>query len=203
MIIYLYKKTHTVTGLQYLGKTKRLDPHKYKGSGKDWKAHIKEHGYTVVTEILKECHSNEELNVWGRYYSKLWNVADSLNWANRIPETGGGSPSKGRVFTENHKQRIKENHWSTNPNYTRDYVGEKHHMKDPIYVEKYKGDNNYQTKPDFKYNSIVFTWKHKTTGEIVTMTHLDFYRTYNLRSCNVVRTIKGKSKSVAGWELIA
>ena len=31
MTIYLYKKTHKVTGLQYLGKTVR-DPFKYNGS---------------------------------------------------------------------------------------------------------------------------------------------------------------------------
>jgi len=32
MTIYLYKKTHNVTGLQYLGKTTR-NPFTYKGSG--------------------------------------------------------------------------------------------------------------------------------------------------------------------------
>jgi hypothetical protein len=89
MTIYLYKKTHNKTGLQYLGKTSE-DPIKYKGSGKDWLPHIKEHGNDVTTEIIKECHSKEELNYWGRYYSQLWNIVDSDKWANKIPETGGG-----------------------------------------------------------------------------------------------------------------
>ena len=94
MTIYLYKKTHNITGLKYLGKTTK-DPFSYNGSGKDWKSHLKQYGINITTEILKECHSKEDLNKWGRYYSKLWNVVDNKEWANRIPETGGGgSPSE-------------------------------------------------------------------------------------------------------------
>lgn len=89
MKIYLYVKTHFKTGLKYLGKTTQ-NPYTYLGSGIDWKAHLKEHGEEHTTEILKECKSNKELNEWGRYYSRLFNVVESNDWANRIPETGGG-----------------------------------------------------------------------------------------------------------------
>lgn len=89
MIIYLYKKTHKNTGFKYLGKTVQ-NPYKYRGSGKDWKAHIKQHGYHVDTEILKECLTQDELSFWGRYYSNLWNIVERDDWANKIPETGGG-----------------------------------------------------------------------------------------------------------------
>lgn len=89
MTIYLYVKTHNQTGLKYLGKTKK-DPFKYRGSGKDWIAHIKKYGYNVTTIVIKECITNTELSYWGRHYSKLWNVVSSNEWANRIPETGGG-----------------------------------------------------------------------------------------------------------------
>jgi hypothetical protein len=90
MIIYLYVKTHNKTGLKYLGKTSK-DPYSYPESGVDWKAHLKEYGINHSTEIIKECNSNQELSEWGRYYSKLWNVAESNEWTNRIPETGGGT----------------------------------------------------------------------------------------------------------------
>jgi hypothetical protein len=89
MTIYLYVKTHSITGLKYLGKTTR-DPYTYNGSGVDWKSHLKEHGEHHTTEIIKVCQSNKELNEWGRHYSNLWNVVESKEWANRIPETGGG-----------------------------------------------------------------------------------------------------------------
>jgi hypothetical protein len=94
-IYYLYVKTHKITGLKYLGKTKQ-DPLKYQGSGKHWKKHLSKYGKDVHTIIIKECSSNEELSFWGRYYSKLWNIVDGQDdfgnkiWANVIPETGGG-----------------------------------------------------------------------------------------------------------------
>lgn len=96
MCIYLYKKTHNVTGLKYLGKTTHKDPYKYRGSGNYWIPHIKKHGYDVTTEILKECKTNEEIKYWGKYYSDLWNVVNERGpdgrktWANLKPEEGNG-----------------------------------------------------------------------------------------------------------------
>lgn len=95
MIIYLYKKTHKITGLKYLGKTSK-NPHKYLGSGLEWLRHLKEYGKELDTEILKECHTNEEVSFWGRYYSDLWNVSKSDEWANIIPETGGSASGRKR-----------------------------------------------------------------------------------------------------------
>lgn len=122
MIIYLYKKTHIITGLKYLGKTTVVGPHNYKGSGKYWKAHIKSHGYDVTTEILKECTSNEEIKYWGKYYSELWNIVESDEWANLKPEDGDGgaqhmthdyklkisNSSKGRKFTDEHRNNLSK-----------------------------------------------------------------------------------------------
>jgi hypothetical protein len=99
MTIYLYIKTHNKTGLKYLGKTTAKDPHKYHGSGADWKTHLKEHGIDYTTEIVRECQTNKELHEWGKHYSNLWNVVESTEWANRIPETGGGA---------NHPEKRKE-----------------------------------------------------------------------------------------------
>lgn len=89
MSIYLYKKTHRKTGLKYLGKTIK-DPFVYQGSGKRWINHINQHGYDVETEILRECKDIKELKRWGLYYSNLWNIVDSKDWANLKPESGDG-----------------------------------------------------------------------------------------------------------------
>lgn len=95
MSIYLYLKTHTVTGLKYLGKTIKKDPHKYPGSGIHWVRHLKKHGYTYTTEIIRVCHSTDELKEWGIYYSKLWNIVESDEWANLKEEAGdAGSPGQ-------------------------------------------------------------------------------------------------------------
>jgi hypothetical protein len=118
MTIYLYVKTHNKTGLKYLGKTIKQDPHKYTGSGKYWLRHLDQHGYDYTTEIIRECQTEDELIEWGMYYSKLWNVVTSNNWANLKEEAGdGGSPGaetrkriseagKGRVHSAETKQKM-------------------------------------------------------------------------------------------------
>jgi hypothetical protein len=98
-MIYLYVKTHNNTGLKYLGKTKR-DPFQYLGSGVHWTRHLRKYGNDVTTEILKECHSNDELKYWGLYYSELWNVVGDDSWANLKPECGDGGDTSN---TENFK----------------------------------------------------------------------------------------------------
>jgi hypothetical protein len=65
MTIYLYVKTHNVTGLKYLGKTESNDPHKYPGSGTYWKSHLTKHGKDYHTEIIKECQTKDEFAYWG------------------------------------------------------------------------------------------------------------------------------------------
>lgn len=92
MNIYLYVKTHQKTGLKYLGQTIR-NPFTYKGSGKRWVNHLKVHGNDIKTEILKKCQSKEELKEWGLYYSKLWNVVESQEFANCANEEGTGGPT--------------------------------------------------------------------------------------------------------------
>jgi len=114
MIIYLYKKTHNKTGLQYLGKTKSTNPHLYQGSGTYWTDHINVHGYDVTTEILRECSSNEEVKEWGIYYSQLWNIVDERDefgkktWANLKEETGDGGWEVNPFLGKNHSEETKQ-----------------------------------------------------------------------------------------------
>jgi hypothetical protein len=108
VIIYLYKKTHTITGLKYLGKT-TSNPHKYKGSGTYWKRHLRVHGNLVETEIIKECQTHQEIQEWGRYYSELWDIVASKEWANMRPEEGGGGDTwSGQTHTIASRKKISE-----------------------------------------------------------------------------------------------
>ena len=101
MTIYLYVKTHNKTGLKYLGKTESKDPHKYPGSGTYWKLHLQKHGKDYSTEIIKECNSKKEFSMWGLYYSNLWNVVESDDWANLKEETGD---ARGKLSAESRKK---------------------------------------------------------------------------------------------------
>jgi hypothetical protein len=111
-MIYLYVKTHNVTGLKYLGQTKNKNPHGYSGSGLYWKLHLKRHGRDFSTEIIKECTTQEEVRQWGVLYSNLWNVVESDEWANLKPETGDGGCLLGTNLGRQHsaftKQKISD-----------------------------------------------------------------------------------------------
>ena len=89
MNIYLYLKTHNITGLKYLGKTVD-DPFTYKGSGKYWKSHIKKHGYDVTTEILFETECPDEFRRVSLEYSDKLNIVENKDFANLVPENGDG-----------------------------------------------------------------------------------------------------------------
>lgn len=135
MIIYLYVKTHQKTGLKYLGQTRAIDPHEYSGSGVYWLSHLKVHGFDYTTEILHKCTSKEELKELGLYYSKLWNIVESNEWANLKEECGDGGrhsdevrkrigeAGKGRIpwnkgismWSEDDKKRISENNKKRQP----------------------------------------------------------------------------------------
>lgn len=137
MTIYLYVKTHSITGLKYLGKTKQ-NPYKYLGSGVDWISHLEKYGTSMTTEIIKECQTNEELSLWGRYYSKLYSVVTAMDdfgnkiWANRIPETGGsdGSSLKGRTqSSETVATRVQKNTGKKrSTEFKQNRTGEKNHF---------------------------------------------------------------------------
>jgi hypothetical protein len=108
MTYYLYKKTHRKTGLQYLGKTKQ-DPYEYKGSGKHWSAHVNKHGNDVTTEVLLETEDHNEITKMGLYYSELWNVVESKEWANLKVEQGDGGwdHMNSKLTSEDYRQRGK------------------------------------------------------------------------------------------------
>lgn len=118
MIIYLYVKTHSITGLKYLGKTTAKDPHKYTGSGVYWKNHLKVHGKCYTTEVIKECYSSDEVKVWGQYFSELWEVVTAKDqngkklWANEKPELGDGGSIKGHTKSESTKEKYRNKNWT-------------------------------------------------------------------------------------------
>lgn len=112
-VIYLYIKTHNITGLKYFGKTTH-DPFTYHGSGKVWCQHRKEFGNDIATEIVGSFSDKEECAIFARKFSEDNDIANSPNWANLIPETLGGwntNPHKGKKtmyerYGQDYYQRI-------------------------------------------------------------------------------------------------
>ncbi len=93
-MIYLYIKTHNITGLKYLGKTVQ-NPFTYIGSGKRWLNHLKKHGEDITTEIIFQSEDKDLFKQKAIYYSNLYDIVESNDWANIRPEEGdGGDTSK-------------------------------------------------------------------------------------------------------------
>ena len=87
---YLYVKTHNKTGLKYFGKTSKLDPVKYLGSGKDWSRHLREYGFDFSTEIIGFFTDEVECRKIARQFSIDNDIVKSDLWANLREETLGG-----------------------------------------------------------------------------------------------------------------
>jgi len=100
-MIYLYLKTHRVTGLKYFGKfspgKQYKDVHSYPGSGTHWVRHLKKHGYDYTTEVIGEFDDIEEAKKVAIQYSFRYNIVESDEYANLKPEDAehgghGGRP---------------------------------------------------------------------------------------------------------------
>jgi hypothetical protein len=109
MTIYLYVKTHQKTGLKYLGKTSREDYNEYTGSGLIWKRHLKKHGKDYTTEILLKTETIEEAREVGIFFSLLFDVVNSVEWANlTIEDANGGENLRNIARTPEWNKRISE-----------------------------------------------------------------------------------------------
>jgi hypothetical protein len=124
-IIYLYLKTHNKTGLKYLGKTSS-DPFKYKGSGKYWKRHLYKHGDDVTTEILFQSTCKNEIKEKGLYYSNLWSIVESDNFANLKEEAGDGGA---QLWPKESREKLSKSLKSLNKKYPDRFKNRKPHTK--------------------------------------------------------------------------
>jgi hypothetical protein len=99
----LYIKQHSVTGLNYFGKTTR-DPYKYKGSGVYWTDHIKKHGkeYIITASVFGPFTNSIAISEFALSVSAEHDIVASKDWANMEPENGlNGAPSGTRGKQQN------------------------------------------------------------------------------------------------------
>jgi hypothetical protein len=194
MTIYhhLYVKTHKITGLKYLGQTKR-DPTEYRGSGKYWVPHLEQNGNDVDTNILAISTSKQEINNLGRYYSTIWNITTAMDdygnkiWANEIPETGGGGS-----FGENHYMKKKgyiETRGGINGSISSG-------LSRPSVKEKLSGKNHHS------FDSTIYQWRHEITKEVIKLTRQEFIQKFNCNPGNVCEHITGRRRIVNGWQIV-
>jgi hypothetical protein len=101
----LYIKTHTVTGMQYFGKTCSLDRvSRYWGSGRTWRKHLTENGKTFTTQIVGFYLDKERCRQAALKFSKDNNIVKSPLWANEVIENG----LSGMAYNAKLKPRTEE-----------------------------------------------------------------------------------------------
>jgi hypothetical protein len=120
----------------YLCKTSSQDPYLYKGSGKRWLNHIKKHNSWIVTCVIGNFETKEELREAGLFYSKHFDVVNNPNWANLTEEKGNGglvgTGQLGKTWNIKDTSRMKKPKTQTNVRLE--------------FYKKIKGSNNYQFK---------------------------------------------------------
>jgi hypothetical protein len=201
-IYYLYIKTHKNTGLKYLGQTSK-NPYTYKGSGIDWKQHLKIHGDDHDTEIILQTDNWKQLTDSGRYYSRYYNIVGAQDdfgnkiWANKISESGGGGgngPSSHSEETKN-LMRVIQKQSNSDP-----LVKLKHKIsayqayKNPEYKNKISGKNNH------KYDHTIYKFIHISGLEEI-CTRQELIKKYDLESRLLHRILKRIRKSHKGWAI--
>lgn len=114
MTIYLYAKRHCETGMRYFGKTKR-DPYTYNGSGTYWLRHLKLHGKNIETTWVHAYDDETTLKAEAEFFSKVYNIVESNEWANLTIETGldgnhDQAGSKNPNYGKQHTEEVKKAH---------------------------------------------------------------------------------------------
>ena len=106
MNIYLYHKRHSITGLNYFGKT-TTNPYSYLGSGKYWSSHLREHGKLVETVQVWEFNDQVECSKFAIDFSIKNNIVESKQWANLKIENGRDGGNSPAAQTDEAKQKRK------------------------------------------------------------------------------------------------
>lgn len=132
------------TGLKYLCKTTsnvKRDPYEYKGSGKYWLKHIKKHKSYIVTCVIGEFDSKEDLIQQGTILSEQWNIVQSTEWANLVPERGDG----GWIHNQTGNTWICSNEAKANMRKSRQINKDSYDRGRTKSIPKISGGNNYQS----------------------------------------------------------
>jgi hypothetical protein len=209
MIIYLIVKTHNITGLKYLCKTIRKDYEKYTGSGIYWKKHLKIHGKSISTTLIRECMSTQEVKEWGLYYSNLWNIVEERDingkktWANMKPEEGDGNSSEyAKNLWDDLEFRKKQSEsrkisFNTTEYKERQRTVSKQRWDDPEFRKKRKPQTGVNNS---NHDNKIYKFQHES-GIIEESTSFDLSEKYNLRPKSVRKLVTNVYIDHKGWRL--
>jgi hypothetical protein len=199
----------------------------YIGMGSKYRAYNKQHSVPVPKDKNKIVFLEKNLTITGAIALERrmieWYGRKHINYTNRPAgilrnQTPGGEICDSDISKRTQTKLVQEgkHHFLKREDGTSvssDRVKNKTHVfLGPTMNQRLLENNKHPfTQPDFvhcsgskhgRYDSSLYTFKNKTTGEVVTMTKYDFYTTYNLDQSHVYNVVAGKRKHHKGWVLV-
>lgn len=182
--LYLMVKKHKLTGLKYLCKKITHSDKKainYLGSGSYWRNHINKNGKLIETEILIKLPITDikKFELLCLEFSEKFNIVESDEWANLIPENGrqGGIVGKHHhtkrdeyreYFSKNNpckNDNVKEKLRLANIGINNPFYGKTHSIEHKLRLKKERlGINNP------KADKNIYSFRFKNTNHIVSGT---------------------------------
>jgi hypothetical protein len=188
--IYLYVKTHKVTGLKYFGKTTKKDPFKYNGSGTYWLNHLKKHGKLIDTEIIGTFEDEHECSKFALHFSIKNNILESKEWANLRLENGIDGAPIGNTFSEETIKKMSEIKKGKKPREYYVQIAKMNTGRKQTEYQKQRARENLEC-------SWIIT---NPQGVVINIVNLrKFCKENNLDQGNMVKVSKGQLKQHKGW----
>jgi hypothetical protein len=143
---YLYAKQHNVTGMRYFGKTTQ-NPYVYLGSGFEWLTHLyaNKNGFyhDVSTTWVMEYTDPIILEKEALFFSKVYDITNSPEWANQKPENGLDGWPTGLKPSEETCKKISQSKKGKTPTDN----GLRSRIRSTDTVEKWRLTKKYNNKP--------------------------------------------------------
>jgi hypothetical protein len=178
MIIYLYVKQHSITGLKYFGKTTKSDPFKYLGSGKIWCRHIKKHGKEYVKTLEIWGFDDQKLcEEFALKFSEDNDIVKSKLWANLMIENSdtGGPCFAGHFHSLESKQKLS--------------INAKARKINPMQNKKHTDESKKIMSEKLKGRIILEETKSKMRGK-----RNKYYKSENYKSSMLGKTMSDESR---------
>jgi hypothetical protein len=186
---HLYIKQHAITKLKYFGKTTRLDPLIYLGSGTHWKRHVNKHGKEFVKTLwLSDLYYDTSISEHALHFSSENNIVESDDWANLKSENGldGGAHLPPQPIVE--RTCHCGNNFQTKQSSKKATCG-------------YSCSSKLRNRIPIAISKTIFIFKHTVTNEIVEMNTFDFNKHSKLSQQDTNHLTKGIHKIIKLWTI--
>lgn len=146
---WLYVKSCDHCGLRYFGKTVKADPVAYKGSGVEWRQHLKKYAASHTTDWKRLFKKSEVCKRFAIKFSIDNDIIASKLWANLCIENGVDVGSRGMVMTIEQRERVSLAHiGNRHTKEAKEKISRNNAARRPEVAAKISASNKGQTRTE-------------------------------------------------------